>query len=54
MARLGIFKAMALLTRREQTLVAFVLIAFGLGLGIKHWREMKPASETLAAQPASR
>ena len=27
------------LTRQEQMLVAFVLLAFCAGLGIKHWRE---------------
>lgn len=26
------------LTRREQTLVAFVLFAFCVGLAVKHWR----------------
>jgi hypothetical protein len=31
---------MAFLTRREQTLVAFVLLAFLAGLGTKHWRDM--------------
>lgn len=33
------FSLMAFLTRREQTLVAFVLLAFLLGFGTKQWRE---------------
>lgn len=35
------FLNMAFLTRREQTLVAFVLLAFLVGLGTKHWRESR-------------
>lgn len=27
------------LTRQEQMLVAFVLLSFCAGMGIKHWRE---------------
>ncbi len=30
------------LTRREQALVAFVLLAFLAGLGVKHWRDAQP------------
>ncbi|MEI6338679.1 MAG: hypothetical protein WCQ57_08880 [Verrucomicrobiota bacterium] len=32
---------MILLTRREQMLVAFVLVSFGAGLGIKQWRSVQ-------------
>jgi hypothetical protein len=35
---------MAFLTRREQTLVAFVLLAFLLGFGTKQWRETHAVS----------
>jgi hypothetical protein len=38
-ASLAIFRAMFSLTRREQVLVAFVLLAFCTGLGVKHWRD---------------
>jgi len=31
---------MVLLTRREQMLVAFVLVSFAAGLGIKQWRSL--------------
>jgi hypothetical protein len=27
------------LTRRERALVAFVLLAFCIGIGVKHWRD---------------
>jgi hypothetical protein len=27
------------LTRRERALVAFVLLAFSVGVGVKHWRD---------------
>ncbi|CAN5602166.1 hypothetical protein BH09VER1_BH09VER1_20760 [soil metagenome] len=50
---LGIFKGMSFLTRREQTLVVFVLLAFAFGVGIKHWRETKAASSVLAAEQAT-
>jgi hypothetical protein len=32
---------MSSLTRREQLLVAFVLLAFCAGVGVKHWREAR-------------
>ena len=32
---------MSFLTRREQLLVAFVLLAFCAGVGVKHWRESR-------------
>jgi hypothetical protein len=32
---------MSSLTRREQLLVAFVLLAFCAGVGVKHWRETR-------------
>jgi hypothetical protein len=35
---LAIFWEMFSLTRREQALVAFVLLAFCAGLAVKHWR----------------
>lgn len=35
------FLAMLSLTRREQVLVVSVLLAFGAGLAIKHWRETR-------------
>ncbi len=41
---------MSFLTRREQTLVAAVLIAFVAGLGIKHLRETKAAGTALATE----
>lgn len=41
---------MSFLTRREQTLVAAVLIAFVAGLGIKHLRETKAAGSALATE----
>ena len=34
------FGVMFSLTRREQLLVAFVLLAFCAGLGVKHWRDV--------------
>jgi hypothetical protein len=34
------FCLMFSLTRREQLLVAFVLLAFCAGLGVKHWRDV--------------
>jgi hypothetical protein len=37
-ARLAIFWGMFSLTRREQALVAFVLLAFCAGLAVKQWR----------------
>ena len=33
------FCGMPMLTRREQLLVAFVVLAFCVGLGVKQWRE---------------
>lgn len=39
---------MAHLTRREKMLLAFVLSAFVLGAGIKHWRESRAVTELAA------
>lgn len=39
------------LTRRERKIVAFLLLAFLLGLGVREWRERgaaRAAEETLA------
>jgi len=44
------FQEMSFLTRREQTLVAAVLLAFVVGLGIKHVRETKAAGSALATE----
>lgn len=41
------------LTRREQMLVAGFILIFLLGLGIKHWREMRDF-QSLPATPAIR
>ncbi len=41
---------MAFLTRREQTLVAFVLLAFPRGLGMKHWRGMQSLAPIAAGE----
>ena len=35
------FYTMSSLTRREQLLVAFVLLAFCAGVGVKQWREAR-------------
>jgi hypothetical protein len=40
-ARLAIFWGMFSLTRREQALVAFVLLAFCAGLAVKQWRSAR-------------
>jgi hypothetical protein len=45
---------MAFLTRREQTLVAFVLLAFFLGLGTKHWRGMQSLAPVATAEAGTR
>ncbi len=37
------------LTRQERRLIAFVLAAFLVGLGLKHWRE-KQATEAAIAE----
>lgn len=43
---------MVLLTRREQMLVAFVLVSFAAGLGIKQWRSLTAlTSLNMEAQP---
>jgi hypothetical protein len=36
------------LTRQERRLVAFILAAFLLGLGIKHWRETRETEAAVA------
>jgi uncharacterized membrane protein len=36
------------LTRQERRLVAFILAAFLLGLGIKHWREERQTEAAVA------
>jgi biotin transporter BioY len=36
------------LTRQERRLVAFILAAFLVGLGIKHWRETRETKAALA------
>jgi hypothetical protein len=45
---------MAFLTRREQTLVAFVLLAFLAGLGTKHWRDLHALSPIAAGEAGAR
>ena len=44
---------MAFLTRREQTLVAFVLLAFLVGLGTKHWRDSRALAPILSVEESS-
>ncbi len=41
-------RRMFLMTRSEQLVLSFILIAFVLGVGIRHWRmnEMIPVSHT--------
>jgi hypothetical protein len=36
------------LTRQERRLVAFILAAFVVGLGLKHWRDMRTAEAAIA------
>jgi hypothetical protein len=36
------------LTRQERRLVAFILVAFLTGLGIKHWRETRETEAAVA------
>ncbi len=37
------------LTRREQTLVVGFVFIFVLGLGVRHWRELRPDNAAPAA-----
>lgn len=45
---------MPVLTRREQFLVAFVLLAFCAGFGIKQWRGLQAITGPAAAAEAAR
>lgn len=40
--------SMLRLTRQERRLVAFILVAFLAGLGIKHWRETRETEAAVA------
>jgi hypothetical protein len=41
-------ESMLRLTRQERRLVAFILVAFLAGLGIKHWRETRETEAAVA------
>jgi hypothetical protein len=41
-------QSMFRLTRQERRLVAFILAAFLVGLGIKHWRETRETKAAVA------
>jgi hypothetical protein len=47
-------RAMCSLTRREQTLVAFVLLTFCAGLGVKHWRDGRALASLQASMQTPR
>jgi hypothetical protein len=42
------------LTRRERALVAFVLLAFCIGVGVKHWRDGRALASLQAGIPSPR
>jgi hypothetical protein len=43
-----VVRSMFRLTRQERRLVAFILAAFLVGLGIKHWRETRETEAAVA------